>query len=61
MTASGDSIAGFCEDSASVPRELIVQLESDSSVIGKHEGAFCNVADNDSPQFECDLESELRM
>ena len=61
MAALGDSIAGFCGDSASVPRELVVQLENGSSVIDKHERAFCNVSDKDSPQSECDLESELRM
>ena len=50
MEASGNSTAGFCGDSASVPRKLVVQLEFDSSVIDNHERAFCNVRDKASPQ-----------
>lgn len=56
-----NGIAGFCQDSASVPREFIAQLESSSSVIDASEKMFCDTPDRPQPDQHCDLESELRV
>ena len=52
-----DSDAGFCQDSASEPREFVAQLESYSEQADK----FCSLTNNKvEPRMECS-EYELRV
>ena len=56
-----DSIAGFCADSASIPREFISRLESKSDETNTDGNQFCNTDDvKDAPTIYCQ-DSGLRM
>ena len=54
------TIAGFCEDSASVPREFIAQLDSNSTLINASMRDFCDEPPRQL-DTDCNLESELRV
>ena len=44
---SSDSIAGFCADSASIPREFISRLESESGDLNTDDNRICKSSPTD--------------